>query len=348
MIDLTTTYLGLDLKNPLVASASTLSSDLDNIRKMEDAGAAAIVMHSLFEEQITADDNRRDRFVGRDSEGLEDSTLRIADLAEIYRSDVVSYNQGPEAHLEHIFQTKRAVRIPIIASLNGASRGGWTRYAAKMQEAGADALELNTYYLPADADVTSNEVEQMYCDLVKQVRSKIQIPVAVKLNPYFSAIANMARRLKQAGADGLVLFNRFYQPDFDLERLEILPNLALSNSDELLLRLHWVAILFGRVKADLAVTGGVHTARDVLKAVTAGASVAMMTSALFRNGIDHFSKVLADLNEWMERHKHESIQELRGTMAIRSIADTSDFERANYMRVLSSKTLRPPSKEPVE
>jgi dihydroorotate dehydrogenase (fumarate) len=348
MIDLGTTYLGLNLKNPLVASASNLSADLDNIRKMEDAGAAAVVMHSLFEEQITADENRKDRFLGRDSSDLELPSARLADLSDIYLSDVTSYNQGPDAYLDHLFQAKRAVRIPIIASLNGVSRGSWTQYAAKMQEAGADALELNTYYLPADAEVASGEIEQMYCDLVKQVTSKVQIPVAVKLNPYFSAFANMARRLNRAGADGLVLFNRFYQPDFDLERMEVVPNLALSNSDEVLLRVHWVSILFGRVKADLAVTGGVHTALDVLKAVTAGAHVAMMTSALIRNGVDYFATVLKDLSEWMEKHKSESIRELRGTMATRSIADTSAFERANYVRVLSSKSLRASSKASVE
>jgi dihydroorotate dehydrogenase (fumarate) len=348
MTDLGTTYLGLNLKNPLVASASTLSVDLDNIRKMEDAGAGAIVMHSLFEEQITANENRRDRFIGCDFDRFEPPSASVADLSGIYLSDITSYNQGPDAYLEHLHQAKKAVRIPIIASLNGVSRGNWTQYAAKMQEAGADALELNTYYLPASANVTSGEVEQMYCDLVKQVRSRIQIPIAVKLNPYFSALANMAQRLNRAGADGLVLFNRFYQPDFDLERLEVVPNLALSNSDELLLRLHWVSILFGHTKADLAVTGGVHTALDVLKAVTAGARVAMMTSALLKNGVEHFARILTELSQWMEKHKCESIRELRGTMAMRSIADTPAFERANYIRVLSSNSLRKSSKEPVE
>jgi dihydroorotate dehydrogenase (fumarate) len=344
MIDVTTAYMGLKLRNPLVASSSPLTLDLDNIRRMEDAGAAAIVMHSLFEEQIALERRQRRRILGFGT-SLDDSLSDVPDLTVIFLPDVTDYNRGPDAYLEHLHRAKQAVRIPVIASLNGSSRGNWTKYASGMEEAGADAIELNTYYLPAEVEVTSAEVERRYFDLVKQVKSTVTIPVAVKLNPYFSALANVARRLNLAGAEALVLFNRFYQPDFDLERLEVLPNLALSGSEELLLRLHWVAILYAQLKADLAVTGGVHSAQDVVKAIMAGAQVAMMTSALLKNGIDHFRKVLADLSQWMEEHGYESIGEMRGSMALRSIADTSAFERANYLRVLSSSSLRPPKKE---
>jgi dihydroorotate dehydrogenase (fumarate) len=327
MVDLTTTYLGLDLKNPMVASASPLSADLDNIRKMEDAGAAAVVMHSLFEEQLASEKSGGMRLV--------ESLSRFPDFTAIYLPDVTSYNQGLDGYLEHLRRAKRAVQIPIIASLNGVSRGDWTRYAVKMQEAGADAIELNTYYLPADPGVASSEVEQMYCDSVQRVKSTIRIPLAVKLSPYFSALANVACRLKRAGADALVLFNRFYEPDFDLERLEVVPNLALSDSHELGLRLHWVAMLYDHVDIDLAVTGGIHTAQDALKAIVAGADVAMMTSALLKNGIDYFTRVLADLKQWMEEHEYGSIRQICGSMAMRSaIADPSALERANYMRML--------------
>lgn len=345
MIDLTTTYMGLKLKNPLVASSSPLTLDLDNIRKMEDAGAAAIVMHSLFEEQITLESPERDRAQGAGTGSFAESLSNLPNLAAIFLPDVTAYNLGPDGYLEHLSRAKKAVQIPLIASLNGVSRGGWTKYAAMMEQAGADAIELNTYYLPTKVEVTAAEVERRYRDLVRQVKSTIQIPLAVKLNPYFSAMPNMARRLRQAGADALVLFNRFYQPDFDLERQEVVPNLALSGSDELLLRLHWVAILSAYVPTDLAVTGGVHTAQDVLKAIMAGAHVAMMTSALLKNGIDHFARVLADLSQWMQEHGYASIGGMRGSMALRSIWDTADFERANYVRMLSSSGLHLPKKE---
>jgi dihydroorotate dehydrogenase (fumarate) len=335
MIDITSTYLGLNLKNPLVASASPLSEDLGNIRKMEDAGAAAVVLHSLFEEQIDLESHELDRFLGAGTESFPESLT--------YLPEMNGYNRGPDGYLEHLYLTKRAIQIPIIASLNGCSAGGWTKYARKLEEAGADALELNIYYLPTRADVTSNEVEQTYCALVREVRSNVRIPVAVKLGPYFSAMVNMAGKLDEAGASALVLFNRFYQPDFDLDNLEVTPSLTLSNSSELLLRLHWVAILYGSVRADLAVTGGVHTAADVLKAMMAGAKVAMMTSALLRHGIDHFETVLAELERWMEEHEYESIRQMRGSMAMRSVGNPSAFERANYMRVLSSYALRSPS-----
>jgi dihydroorotate dehydrogenase (fumarate) len=334
MIDLTTTYLGLRLKNPLVASASPLSEDLDNIRKMEDGGAAAIVLHSLFEEQIALESHELDRYLGAGTESFPESLTYLPELNW--------YNRGPEGYLEHLYRVKRAVQVPIIASLNGVSPGGWTRYALRMQQAGADGLELNIYHLATDPSVTSAELERMYCDLVREVKSGVRIPVAVKLSPYFTAMANVASHLDQAGADALVLFNRFYQPDFDLESLEVVPRLVLSNSYELLLRLHWVAILYGHIRAGLAVTGGVHGAEDVLKAMMAGAQVAMMTSALLKRGVDYFSEVLAVMKLWMEEHEYESIQQMRGSMAMRAVPDPAFFERANYLRVLSSYALRMP------
>lgn len=346
MIDLTTTYLGLNLKNPLVAGASPLTEDLDNIRRMEDAGAGAIVLHSLFEEQIALESQEIERLLRDRSRSVADSLTDLPDVAWTYLPDVTWYNRGPDGYLEHLYRAKKSVGIPIISSLNCVSPGRWTEYARKMQQAGADALELNIYLLPTDPDITSGDVERMSCDLVREVKTTLRIPVAVKLSPYFSALANMAGRLDQAGADALVLFNRFYQPDFDLEKLEVLPHLALSSSYELLLRLHWVAVLYGRVRPELAVTGGVHTAEDVVKAMMAGAQVAMMTSALLKHGIDHFTGILAGLAKWMEEHGYESIRRMRGSMGWSSVADPTVFARANYMRVLTSYALRMPGSGP--
>jgi len=332
MTDLTTTYLGLELKNPLVVSPSPLSEELGNLRQMEDSGAAAVVLHSLFEEQVALETEELHRYLSEGTESFAESLT--------YLPDMTRYNRGPEGYLELIRQARGAVGIPVIASLNGVSPGGWLDYAQKIEEAGASALELNIYFLATDPDVSAAEIEQMYCDLVTRVKENLHIPVAVKLGPYFSALANFARRLDQAGADALVLFNRFYQPDFDLENLEVLPTVSLSNSHELLLRLHWVAILYGHVNANLAVTGGVHTAEDVLKSMMAGAKVAMMTSALLRNGISHLEVVRADLVDWMEEHEYESIRQMQGSLSLESVASPAAFERANYMRVLSSYTLR--------
>ena len=331
MTDLTTTYLGLNLKNPLVASASPLCEHLDNIKRMEDAGAGAVVLHSLFEEQIMFESNHLDRFLTHGTESFAESLSYFPDLG--------NYKLGPDGYLDHVRRAKAAVGIPVIGSLNGVSTGGWIRYAKMIQEAGADALELNVYYIPTDPEMTSTQVEQMYLDLVRDVKATLKIPVAVKLGHAFTAIANLVRRLDQAGADGLVLFNRFYQPDFDLENLEAAPRLTLSNSYELLLRIHWVAILYGRIKADLAITGGVHTAEDVLKAMMSGARVAMMTSALLKNGIGHLAKVRGDLLAWMEGHEYTSIREMQGSMSYRSVAEPAAFERGNYMKVLSSYAL---------
>ena len=252
------------------------------------------------------------------------------------------YNLGPEGYLEHLRKAKAAVSIPVIGSLNGVSTGGWIEYAKKIEEAGADALELNIFFIPTDPEMAGAEVEKMHCELARNIKASVKIPVAVKLSLYFSSMSNMARRLDQTGVDGLVLFNRFYQPDFDLQSLEVVPALILSSSYDLLIRLHWVAILYGHVRADLAITGGVHTALDVLKAMMAGARVAMMTSALLRYGIEHVAKVRAELVHWMEDHEYESIRQMQGSMSQRSVAEPAAFLRANYMKVLSSYSLRSP------
>jgi dihydroorotate dehydrogenase (fumarate) len=334
MPDLTTKYLGMQLANPLVVSASPLQEDIGNIREMEDSGASAVVLHSLFEEQLNLESRELDRHLAAGTESFAESLNYFPDLRD--------YNLGPEGYLEHIFEVKQAVSIPIIASLNGISTEGWVRYATEIEEAGADALELNIYYLPTDPRITGEEVERRYRELVTAVRAEVRIPLAVKLGPYFSSTANVAMQLDEAGADALVLFNRFYQPDFDLESLEVTPSLNLSRPTELLLRLHWVAILYGYIAADLAVTGGVHSGRDVLKCMMAGARAAMMTSALLRNGIGHLRTVRAELVSWMEEYEYDSIQQMQGSMARRSVANTTAFDRANYMRVLSSYSLRTP------
>ncbi len=332
MTDLSTSYLGLTLKNPLVASASPLSEDIDNIRRMEDAGAAAVVLHSLFEEQITLESHDLDFHLTHGTDSFAEALS--------YFPDMTDYNLGPEGYLDHVRRAKAAVDIPIIGSLNGISTGGWITYAQKIEQAGADALELNVYFIPTDPEMTGAAIEQMYCDLVHDVKASVRIPVAVKIGHAFSAIANMARRLDQVAADAIVFFNRFYQPDFDLEHLEVVPSLTLSSSYELLLRIHWVAILYGHLRADLAVTGGVHTAHDVLKAMMAGARVAMMTSALLKRGIEHLTTLERDLVAWMEDHEYESIRQMQGSMSHRSVAEPSAFKRANYMRVLRSYSLR--------
>ncbi len=328
MVDLSTTYLGLKLKNPLVPSSSPLMRKVDNIRRMEDAGAAAVVLHSLFEEQIALSGDQLDYFMNF-SEGSS------AEAAH-YFPDLTMYNLGPDGYLEHIRKVKAAVEIPVIASLNGVSSGGWIDYARLMQEAGADALELNMYYVAADAAQTSEDIEQLYLDLVRDVKSNLRIPVAVKLGHNFTAFANFAQRLVEAGANGLVLFNRFYQPDFDLENLEVTSDLNLSTPYELRLRLRWIALLYGRLKADLAVTGGVHTSRDILKSVLAGANVAMMTSALLEHGIDRLQLILDGVQEWLEEHEYESLTQMRGSMSQRAVPTPTLFERANYMKVLHS------------
>jgi dihydroorotate dehydrogenase (fumarate) len=327
-VDLTTTYLGLPLKNPLVASASPLSKKLDLVRRLEDAGAAAIVMYSLFEEQISHESRELDHYLNHGADTYAEALSYFPDLER--------YNVGPEPYLEHLHRVKQAVEIPVIGSLNGVSSGGWIDYARKIEQAGADALELNIYYLPTDRDVSSGELEENYLALVRAVRARVRIPIALKLNPFFTSLPYMAARFVDAGVDGLVLFNRFYQPDFDLETLEVVPSLTLSDSHDLRLPLRWIAILYGRVAADLALTGGVHTARDVVKAMMAGANVAMLASELIANGIGRLTEILADLQAWMEEYAYESIEQMQGSMSQRAVAEPAAFERANYMRALNS------------
>ena len=333
-IDLSTSYLGLELKNPLVVSASPLTENVENVKRMEEAGAAAVVMHSLFEEQITLESQELDRHLSQGEESFFESLT--------YFPEMGNYNLGPEGYVEHVRAVKRAVTIPVIGSLNGVSTGTWTKwvdYAEKIEGAGADALELNIYFIPTDPQMSGKQIEDMYLDLVHAVKSRLGIPLAVKVGPYFTSMTYMARRLEQAGADSLVLFNRFYQPDFDLERLTVVPRLELSHSFEMLLRLHWVAILFPHLKADLAITGGVQYATDVIKAMMAGARVAMMTSALLRHGINHLAQVHSEILAWMAEHEYTSIREMQGSMSHRAVTEPAAFERANYLRVLSSYTL---------
>jgi dihydroorotate dehydrogenase (fumarate) len=328
MIDLTTTYLGLSLKNPIVSSASPLAHDPDGIRRLEDAGAAAIVLPSLFEEQINEESRQIDHFLSYGTESFAEALN--------YFPEMESYNTGPEGYLNLISQAKEAVDIPIIASLNGVSRGGWTHYARLMEQAGADALELNIYYIPTDPGLSGSTVEQMYVDVVRDVRASILLQLAVKVSPYFSSTAHMASRLATAGGDGLVLFNRFYQPDFDLQKLEVVPHLVLSNSNELRLPLRWVAILYGCIPVDFAITSGVHTSEDVLKAVMAGANVAMMASELLANGVRRIPVILDEIRLWMEQYEYESVAQMRGSMSQRHVAEPAAFERANYMKTLHS------------
>jgi len=327
-MNLTTNYLGMLLKNPIVASSSPLSHSVGSIRRLEDAGAAAVVMYSLFEEQIGFDSYYIDFHL---TQGVDSYAESIS-----YFPDMQSYNVGPEEYLNLIRRAKEAVDIPIIGSLNGASVGGWTDYATLIEEAGADALELNVYYLPASIAITGSDVEALYFDILSAVRDVVTIPVAVKLSPFFSSVANMASCLSKDGADGLVLFNRFYQPDFDLENLEVAPRLVLSNSNELRLPLRWVAILYGRVKADLAITSGVHTSQDVVKGLMAGAKVTMMASELLQNGVRRIGQVVNELVTWLNEHEYESVTQMIGAMSQKHCAEPAAFERANYMKMLQS------------
>ena len=327
-MDLTTNYMGLTLKHPIVPSASPMSDNLDKIRQLEDAGASAIVMYSLFEEQIASESLMLDHYLTYGTESYAEAVS--------YFPHMESYNVGPHEYLDLLRSAKEAVDIPVIGSLNGISTGGWIEYARHMEDAGADGLELNIYYIPTDPFMDSAEIEQMYLDVVHDVKKSVTIPLAVKVGPYFSSFANMAMRLKQAGADALVIFNRFYQPDIDLEELAVTPNLMLSNSHELRLPLLWTAVLYGRVAVDIAITSGVHTHEDVLKGMMAGANVTMMASGLLCNGPDRIGAIVEDLKRWMEEHEYESIQQMRGSMSQRNVAEPAAFERANYMKVLGS------------
>ncbi len=327
-LDLTTHYLGLRLKNPLVPSSNPLTRELANLRKLEDAGASAVVLHSLFEEQINAEAQRLDHYLTRGSHSHSEALSYFPVAAD--------YHSGPDEYLEHLRKAKQALEIPVIASLNGVSSGGWVNYARDIEQAGADALEINVYFVPTDLDLTGNAVEDMYAELVAQVTRTVRIPVAVKLNPFFSSLPNMARRLVRVGARGLVLFNRFYQPDLDIEALEVVPHLVLSNSNELRLPLRWIAILYGRVGADLALTTGVHSAPDAIKGLMAGAAVTMLASELLHHGIGRVTDILNAMTKWMIDHEYESVSQMQGSMSQIKCAAPAAFERANYMKVLGS------------
>jgi dihydroorotate dehydrogenase (fumarate) len=328
MIDLKTNYLGFELKNPLVASASALSKKTSYVKQMEDAGISAVVMYSLFEEQITHDSLAFNYF-------MERGTERFAESLD-YFPDLERYNVGPDQYLEQIRRNKEAVDIPVIASLNGVSNSGWIDYAQKMAEAGADALELNTYYISTNPDVSAAQLEENYIELVKAVCVNVNIPVSVKLSPYFSALPNLLRRLEEAGAQGFVLFNRFIQPDLDIENLVVDSTLHLSTSSELLLPLRWMALLYGRIKADLALTSGVHTGVDLVKSVMAGANVAMVASEFVANGVDRATEILAEMENWMTAYEYDSVARMRGSMSQKNVENPAAFERANYMKALQS------------
>ncbi len=326
--DLTTTYLGLQLKNPLVVSASPLSKKVDMVHRLEEAGAAAVVMYSLFEEQITHESHELHHYLERGTHSYAESLSYFPDLDH--------YNLGPEPYLEHLHRIKRAVSIPIIGSLNGVSDGGWVEYAHKIEQAGADALELNIYDVPTDIDLSGAELEQSFVDLVRDIRARVKLPLAIKLSPFFTSLPHMAKRLVKAGANGLVLFNRFYQPDFDLDELKVVPDLELSTSQDLRLPLRWIAILYGHVTADFALTSGVHTGHDALKAIMAGSSVAMMASELLAHGPGRLPHIIAGIEHWMEENEYESIAQMKGCMSQRAVAEPAAFERANYMKALNS------------
>ena len=327
-MDLTTTYLGLKLRSPLVVSASPLSESVDNIRHMADAGASAVVLYSLFEEQL-----RQDRL--ELNQRLENGTDSFAESLS-YFPEPSEFRLGPEEYLKHIAAAKRATQIPIIASLNGSSVGGWTDYAKQIQEAGADALELNIYYIPTDMNLTGTEVEMTYLDILRAVKANVTIPVAVKLSPFFSNFANMAKRFDQAGANGLVLFNRFYQPDIELESLEVKPNILLSTPMSMRLPLRWIALLHGRVNASLAATSGIHRAADALKMIMAGADVTMLCSTIMRHGFPQIAMMESELVEWLEEHEYESLSQLKGSLSQRNCPEPAAFERAQYMKALTS------------
>ncbi len=327
-MDLSTTYLGLKLKNPLVPSASPLSYTLEGMKQLEDAGASAIVMYSLFEEQLAHEAEELDHYLSYGTESFAEALT--------YFPKAGDYHLGPEEYLNLIRKAKESLSIPLIGSLNGISGGGWTGFARNMEEAGADALELNVYYIPTDPKLTPQNVEDRYLDVLQAVRKAVKIPVAMKLSPFFSSMANLASRLDAAGVNGLVLFNRFYQPDIDLEELEVTPQVTLSTQNAMRLPLRWIAILHGRLKASLAATSGIHTSHDVLKMLLAGADVTMMCSALLKHGPERLKDIERELTQWMTEHDYVSVSQMKGSMSQKSVADPAAFERANYMKALNS------------
>ncbi len=326
-MDLKTKYLGLELKNPIVPSASPLSKNLDSMKRLEDAGASAIVMYSLFEEEIAHESEELDHYLHYGTESFAEALT--------YFPKVEEYNLEPDSYVELIRKAKESLSIPVIPSLNGITPGGWIKYARHFEDAGADAMELNVYYIPTDPRLSAFDVEGRYMNVISNVRDSVSIPLAVKLSPYFTSLSSFAQRVVGGGANGLVMFNRFYQPDMDVNELEVVPNVTMSDSSDIRLPLRWIAILYGKVKASLAATSGVHTAEDVLKLVMAGADVTMMCSALLEHGPKHIEKVLGDLTKWMEEHEYESIEQMKGSMSQKSVADPAAFERANYVKALN-------------
>lgn len=328
MVDLRTTYMGMELAHPVIASASPLSKDVDGIKRLEDGGAAAIVMFSLFEEQIRHEREAVEHLTDLGAESFAESLSYFPALPD--------FRVGPDRYLTLIRRAREAVRVPIIASLNGVTSEGWVDYAKQIHQAGASAIELNVYSIAADLALTGRDVEERYLAILRAVKAAVPIPVAMKLSPFFSAFGNMAKQLDDAGADALVLFNRFYQPDFDLERLEVVPNLELSAPGEIRLPLLWIAVLHGRVRASLAATTGVHTPAEVLKYLMAGADAVMTTSSLLRKGPQHLGALVAGAREWMEQRGYASVAQMKGSMSQRKVADPAAFERANYLRILES------------
>lgn len=328
MVDLTTEYLGLKLANPLVPSASPLSRDVDSARRLEDAGASALVMYSLFEEKIDAEAQQMERFFYQQAigHGEADSFHPVPDNIQTYQ----------EQYLEHLQQLKLALSIPVIASLNGTSLGGWVEYGKQLQQAGADALELNIYHLAANAEESGETVENRYLDILRELKGQVSVPIVMKLSSQFSSPIHFAKRLEAAGADGIALFNRFYQPDIDLETLEVVPKLELSSSAEALLRIRWTALLYGRTKLSLAVTGGFHQTPDMLKALLAGADVVHLCSVLLKHGTGRLTEILTEMEQWLGEHEYESIDQLKGSVSQQHAIDPSAYERANYVQVLDS------------
>ncbi|MBX3008300.1 MAG: dihydroorotate dehydrogenase-like protein [Melioribacteraceae bacterium] len=327
-MDLSTTYMGLKLKNPIVPSASPLSQNVDTVKKLEDAGASAIVVYSLFEEQITHESGELDHYLSYHSDSFAEATS--------YFPEPEQFVLTPYQYLDHIANLKKSVSIPVIGSLNGVSSGGWVKYAQNIEQAGADALELNVYYVATNQNISSAEIETMYVDVLTEVKKHVKIPVAIKLSPFFTSMSNMARKLDNAGADALVLFNRFYQPDFDLEKLEVVPNLLLSTNWEMRLPLRWISILYGNIKASMGATSGIHNHLDVIKIMMAGADCAMIASELLMHGPNRVTEILNGVEQWMTENEYESIQQMKGSMSQKSVAEPAAFERANYMKTLQS------------
>jgi dihydroorotate dehydrogenase (fumarate) len=328
MADLSTTYLGLKLNHPIVPSASPLSRKLDTLKQLEDAGAGAVVMYSLFEEQVVLESQMLDSYLSHGTDTFAEALS--------YLPEASAYRSTADAYLEHLSRARKSLNIPLIGSLNGYSTGGWVHYAKEIEQAGANALELNMYFVPTDLEMPAGQLEIMYLELLADVKRNLKIPVSVKLSPFFTSLPNMALRMTQNGAQGLVLFNRFYQPDLDIEALEAVPHLELSTSGEMRLPLKWIAILYGKVEADLALTSGIHTAQDVVKGIMAGSTVTMTTSALLHHGPYHLATLVNELNRWLDEHEYESVSQMRGCLSHRAIPNPTAYERGNYMRVLGS------------